>query len=81
MTITPEQCRAARSLLNWSQADLATAARAGQATIARFERGASTPYADTLKTLRATLEAAGVVFIAGTATTGPGVYLRDPVKK
>jgi transcriptional regulator with XRE-family HTH domain len=80
MTITPEQCRAARALLDWSQTDLAKAAGTGQATVARFERGARTPYANTLKALRATLETAGVVFTPGTAATGPGVHLRDPQK-
>jgi len=39
MSITPAQCRAARALLNWSQADLASAAVVSVPTINRFERG------------------------------------------
>ena len=75
MTITPEQCRAARALLDWSQSALAEATGAGQSTVAKFERGIREPHASTLKKLRATLEAAGVEFIDENGG-GPGVRLR-----
>lgn len=42
MSLTPAQCRAARAWLNWSQPDLAAAAKVSVPTIARFERGATT---------------------------------------
>ena len=58
--ITPEQIRAARALLDWSQMNLATAARLSQATIDLAERiGASD---GALLLIRATLEEAGVEF-------------------
>lgn len=41
MDITPEQCRAARAWLQWSQSDLARRAEVSTPTIARFEIGAS----------------------------------------
>jgi transcriptional regulator with XRE-family HTH domain len=78
MPITPGQCRAARALLYWSQPILAEAVGTTRSTIANFERGASNPHAKNLAAIRAALETAGVVFIPGTPTSGPGVHLRDP---
>jgi transcriptional regulator with XRE-family HTH domain len=75
MSITNEQCRAARALLGWSQADLATAAMVGQKTIADFERGARQLRPRTLADIRAALERAGVAFIDGNGG-GPGVRLK-----
>lgn len=37
--ITPEKCRAARALLNWTQNDLAQAASLGVSTIKLYESG------------------------------------------
>jgi ribosome-binding protein aMBF1 (putative translation factor) len=37
--MTPEQCRAARELLNWSQDDLAKASRVPVEIVAMFEDG------------------------------------------
>jgi transcriptional regulator with XRE-family HTH domain len=81
MTISREQCRAARGLLNWSQPDLAKVLGVARSTIAHFERGASKPYARTLAAIRATLETAGIIFIEGDDKVGPGVQLRDPREK
>lgn len=75
MTIQPEQVRAARALLNWSQHDLATAAGVARATIAEFEGGRRTPIANNLAALRNALEVAGVIFIEANGE-GPGVRLR-----
>ena len=75
MTITPEQCRAARALLNWSQPDLAEAAGTARGTIANFERGASVPHPNNLTDIRTALEAAGVEFIPKNGG-GPGVRLQ-----
>jgi transcriptional regulator with XRE-family HTH domain len=73
MTFTPEQCRAARALLGWSQDQLATEAKAAKATIANFELGKRAPYARTLKDIRGALEKAGVEFTNGDR---PGVRMR-----
>ena len=74
--LSPTLCRAGRNLLNLSQEDLAGAAGLGRSTVADFERGARRPSADNLATLRATLEAAGAVFIPAGKTAGPGVRLQ-----
>lgn len=81
MTITPEQCRAARGLLNGSRTDLAEASGVGRSTIAKFERGARVPHASNLVAIRAALEAAGVFFIECDDSMGPGVRLFDRKKK
>lgn len=73
--ITPAQCRAARGLINWSQQQLADAARVGVVTVRQFETGASQPRNATLDVLQRALEAAGVIFVAENGE-GPGVRLR-----
>lgn len=73
--ITPAQCRAARALLDWSQQQLAEAARVGNATIRNFESGRSSPQNATLDVLRRAFETAGVIFIDENGQ-GPGVRLR-----
>jgi transcriptional regulator with XRE-family HTH domain len=74
MTLSPAQCRAARALLNWSQEDLVRASGITKKTIADFERGATTPRANTLSQIQAALEAKGIGFING---DGPGVRLKS----
>jgi transcriptional regulator with XRE-family HTH domain len=78
--MTPAQCRAARALLDWSQQQLADAARVGNATIRNFESGRSSPQNATLEVLRRALEAAGVEFIPENGT-GAGVRLRKEVQQ
>ena len=76
MEITPEQCRAARALLNWSQPTLAEAAGTTRGTIANFERRAHMPHPSNLAAIQAALEAAGIGFIDANGG-GPGVRLRE----
>jgi transcriptional regulator with XRE-family HTH domain len=78
-SLSSEQSRAGRALLNWSQADLAKAARVARQTVVDFERGARTPYPNNLAAIRSALEAAGVEFIAENGG-GPGVRLTRPAK-
>ena len=75
MSLTSAQCRAARALLDWSQGDLASAAKVATKTLADFERGNRTPYERTLADIQAALEAAGAIFIDENGE-GPGVRLR-----
>ena len=72
--IRPPQLRAARALLGWSQDQLSDASSIPKRTIARLELGEVTPQRRTVDTLRATLESAGVEFIAENGG-GPGVRL------
>jgi transcriptional regulator with XRE-family HTH domain len=62
--LTAAQCRAARALIEWSQQQLSQAASIDLQTVAEFEKRFRSPDETTRRRLRATLEAAGVVFIA-----------------
>jgi transcriptional regulator with XRE-family HTH domain len=73
--MTSAQCRAARGLLDWSQQQLADAARVGVVTVRQFEASASQPRSATLDVLRRAIEAAGVIFVEENGE-GPGVRLR-----
>ncbi|HXY58663.1 MAG TPA: helix-turn-helix transcriptional regulator [Methylocystis sp.] len=61
--ITPAQCRAARGLLDWSQQDLADAAKVGNTTICNFEGGRSLPQKSKLAALQGAFERAGVTLV------------------
>ncbi len=60
--ITPAQCRAARSLLHWTQADLALAAGVSLITVRNFENDRTHPPASTIDLMQCALEGAGVRF-------------------
>lgn len=60
--IRPEQVRAARSLLSWSQQDLAAKAGVAISTLADFERGQRSPVPNNALAIRKALEVAGIVF-------------------
>lgn len=63
--ITPAQCRMARSLLNWTQAQLAERCDLAPMTITKFEKdgGESRPEARTLAKIRQAFEMEGVEFL------------------
>lgn len=63
--LVPEQVKAARALLTWSQQELARKARVATSTIADFERGVRTPMANNAEAIRNALEAEGLQFVAG----------------
>jgi transcriptional regulator with XRE-family HTH domain len=76
MTIESAQVRAGRALVGWSQAEFANAAGLPLATVELFETGgANQVSAEVVARMRATLESAGVVFIADDGG-GAGVRLR-----
>jgi transcriptional regulator with XRE-family HTH domain len=74
--ISPEQCRAARALLNWTQAELAERVSISAVSIRAFEKGGEMRDSN-LKLLRMTFEAAGVTFIPENGG-GAGVRLAKP---
>jgi predicted transcriptional regulator len=78
--ITPEQCRAARALLDWSQQKLAETAGVGIVTVRQLEAATHEPRRSTLSVIRFTFEKAGVEFIEENGG-GPGARLRKPVRK
>jgi transcriptional regulator with XRE-family HTH domain len=68
----PALCRAARALLNMSQADLAGAAVVPLAVIADYETGVRKPNTLDLDAIQDALERAGVEFLDG---SHPGVRM------
>tara|TARA_R110002020_G_scaffold373949_1_gene585397 strand:- start:483 stop:701 length:219 start_codon:yes stop_codon:yes gene_type:complete len=69
--ISPSQCRAARGLLAWSQADLARHSRVNPSTIQLFEAEKHTPKEATVLLLKLCLEAQGIRFIGLTGVDRP----------
>lgn len=58
--MAPEQVRAARGWLGWSQKDLAERASVGLSTVKDFESGSRTPIVNNLSAIQRALEGAGV---------------------
>ena len=73
MTITPEQSRAGRGLLDWSQAELGVRANLSESTIRDFEKGRRVPTTNNLAAVQRALETGGVEFMNDNQ---PGVRLR-----
>lgn len=60
--MSPEQVRAARNWLAWTQADLAEKAKVGLSTIKDYESGKRTPIANNLDAIQKALESGGISF-------------------
>ena len=60
--MTPEQCRAARGFLDWSQNDLASASNVGLSTVRDYEKGRRVPIANNLAAIKAALSKMGIDF-------------------
>jgi predicted transcriptional regulator len=73
--IKPEQSRAARGLLDWTQQDLANQAGVSIITVHQLEAGSSQPRRATLDVIRRAFERAGVEFIDENGG-GAGLRLR-----
>jgi transcriptional regulator with XRE-family HTH domain len=68
--MTPEQCRAARGWLGWTQNELAGAAHVSHSTVKDFEAGKRVPIANNLAAIRAALETQGIGFVDSGGTYG-----------
>jgi len=66
----PEQSRAARGWLGWTQSELAKRARVGLSTVKDYESGKRTPIANNLDAMRRAFEAFGIRF-SETWVSGP----------
>ncbi len=77
--MTPAQCRAARGLLDWTQAKLAEAAGLAVSTVVRFERSGRAGPTGAVQAMQLAFEAASVEFIAENGG-GSGVRLKKTTK-
>lgn len=77
--ITPGQISAARTLLGWSQAQLAVAAEISRATMMRIEAGATDTKASSLRAIEATLVGAGIEIVHAGDGKGEGVRFALPL--
>ena len=68
--MSPEQVRAARNWLAWTQAELATKANVGLSTVKDYEGGRRMPIANNLEAIKKALESGGIKFTA-TSISGP----------
>lgn len=60
--LAPEQSRAARAWLDWSQDDLAKKANVSLSTVRDFEKGRRMPIANNLEAIGRALTAEGISF-------------------
>lgn len=68
--MSPEQVRAARNWLAWTQAELAERSKVGLSTVKDYEGGRRTPIANNLEAMQRALENAGIKFTPD-AISGP----------
>lgn len=73
ITLHPNQCRAGRALIRWSQAELSQRCGMSKSTIVDFELGKRVLIPRTLIDIRRTFEASGVVFLASKGIYGAAV--------
>jgi transcriptional regulator with XRE-family HTH domain len=76
--MSPEQCRAARAWLNWTQQELARRAGVGLSTVRDFEKGERTPIPNNLAAIRRVIEAAGVSLTFEASGKPTGIAVNDP---
>jgi transcriptional regulator with XRE-family HTH domain len=76
--MSPEQCRAARAWLDWTQQELARRAGVGLSTVRDFEKGERTPIPNNLAAIRRVIEEAGVRLTFEASGKPTGIAINDP---
>ena len=74
--LSPEQSRAARAWLDWSQEDLAKRASVALSTVRDFEKGRRTPIANNLEAIRRVITEAGVELLFDDAGKASGIAIK-----
>jgi transcriptional regulator with XRE-family HTH domain len=75
--MSPEQSRAARGWLGWSQTELATRARVSISTVRDFENGHRVPIVNNLDAMRRAIEGAGLQLLFRDDGEPIGVSISD----
>jgi transcriptional regulator with XRE-family HTH domain len=78
--MSPEQCRAARAWLDWTQQELARRAGVGLSTVRDFEKGERTPIPNNLAAIRRAIEAAGIRLVFRHDGKAAGIATNDPAE-
>lgn len=73
--MSPEQSRAARAWLGWSQRELANRANVSLSTVHDFERGQRTPTANNIGSMRRAIEDAGIRLLFDQAGKAVGISI------
>src|SRR5205085_7764658 len=71
--LSPEQSRAARAWLGWSQSELAKRSNLSLSTVHDFERGQRKPTANNLSSMRRAIEAEGIKLLFDEAGAPVGI--------
>lgn len=74
--LTPEQSRAARGWLDWSQGELAERSSTSMSTIRDFEKGRRMPIANNLEAIMRAFANAGVEFVFDDEGKASGIAVR-----
>lgn len=77
--LTPELCRAARGLLDWTQQQLADHSEVSRSTIRDYEGNRHDIHSTTAQQLRAALENGGAIFLK-TEDYGLGLCLKQALR-
>jgi ribosome-binding protein aMBF1 (putative translation factor) len=78
MAIAPEQCRAARGWLGWSQQELARQANVGLSTVKALERGDGKLISATAEAIQRAIEQAGIRLLTRADGSAEGIAARSP---
>lgn len=76
--MSPEQCRAARGWLGWTQQELARRAGVGLSTVRDFEKGERTPITNNLAAMRQAIEGVGLKLLFEPTGKPTGIAISDP---
>jgi len=75
--MTPEQSRAARGWLGWSQEEFARQANVALRTVAAFERGGQMPRPNNIAAMCRAIEAAGIRLLFNEKGQAAGIARRE----
>jgi hypothetical protein len=81
MSISSQQSRGARGLLNWTLSDLAAASAIGLSTLKHFEHARRRTTAENLVAIRDAFEKAGIVFESDGKFVGVRLKIRHGARR